>query len=178
MATTRQIVCAAVGLAWLLGAAPARAQGMDGSVVDASAVDAAATPDASPTPDAAEPPDAAAGDGDGGAGCGSVDGLGSCQGNLLRVCVGGVVQQQDCAVVYGPGFVCTLLPPLNAAQCVLPGTDGGGVAPDGGDTAQEDAGVSINPARQGCSCVRPTFGEAALYAGMLVWLRPRRRRAV
>lgn len=150
------------------------AQGMDAGGLDASGVDASAMLDGSAVVDASAG-DASVADGDAGAGCGGVDALGTCQGNVLRVCAGGVLQQTECEAVFGRGFVCALTPPLNAAQCVLPPTDGGPPPGDGGDSAP-DGGISINPTRQGCSCVRPTFAEAALYSGLLVWWRPKRRR--
>jgi len=167
----RCISCLAVLLAW---SGVVHAQAMDAGGRDASGVDASQLLDASSVVDAAVVDDSVA-DGDAAAGCGGVDALGTCQGNVLRLCSGGVLQQTECEAVFGRGFVCALTPPLNAAQCVLPPTDGGPPPGDGGDSAP-DSGISINPTRQGCSCVRPTFAEAALYSGLLVWWRPKRRR--
>jgi hypothetical protein len=138
----------------LLLSPAARAQ--DASVADAAQADAS-------TGDASVP-------------CGDVDSLGQCQGTLLRVCSNGALAQTNCVTAFGPGFTCELTQPLLAAQCVFVADDAG--VPEDGDAGSADAAVSTNPTTSdsGCGCLKPAWGQGAVWMTGLLVLRPRRRR--
>jgi hypothetical protein len=144
---------------------PSAARAQDASV-DASVADGSSPVDDAATPDGPVP-------------CGNVDTLGQCQGNVLRTCSSGALTETDCTAQYGPGFSCVLAPPLLAAQCTFIPDDAGPPPADGG-TEPSDAGqpTDATTPSSGCGCLKPAWGQGALWMAGLLLLRPGRFRRV
>jgi hypothetical protein len=113
------------------------------------------------------------------AGCRSVNTLGECQGQRLRVCVNGVPEETDCTATHGEGFTCRLVGALQAAQCVFEAEDAGNpVATDGGAAAVEgDGGAPEAEVQGGCWKPSPVDRGAAFVGvfGLRRWCRRGRR---
>lgn len=116
--------------------------------------------------DGAEEPDA---------GCGDIDALGHCQGDILRACVDGRLTEYRCPERYGVGFTCQLSEGLGAAQCVHVTSDAGVSELDAG-AGNVDAGTRL-PEDTSSSCVKLTPGNAGFISsvGLVVVGRRRKR---